>query len=1162
MKTFLHYCLSALTTSVFTITIPAQVPSITGFSPTSGPVGTTVTIINFLNTIMKKNFILLCFILLVTRALSQPGSNDPTFNPTDRGFGSGDGANSTIYTTSIQSDGKIVITGSFTSYNGTTRSGIARLNTDGSLDAGFNPGTGANSYIKTIAIQSDGKIVIGGEFTSYTGTARNHIARLNTDGSLDASFNSGTGANSDIYITAIQSDGKIIIGGNFTSYNGTARNSIARLDTDGSLDASFNPGTGANSYIKTIAIQVDEKIIIGGNFTSYNETANSFIARVNTNGTLDAGFNPGIGANRYIETTAIQSDGKIIIGGGFTSYNGTARNRIARLNADGTLDAGFNPGTGANATIYTTTIQRDGKIIIGGGFTSYNETASPFIARLNTNGTLDAGFNPGIGANSSVYTTSLQRDGKIIIGGQFTSYNGTAGNYIARLNTNGSLDAGFNPGTGANSSIYTTLIQSDGKIIIGGEFTSYNGTARNRIARLNTDGTLDAGFNPGTAANYVIRTTAIQSDGKIIIGGWFTSYDGTARNRIARLNTDGTLDAGFNPGTGANSFIQTTAIQSDGKIIIGGYFDSYNGTARNRIARLNTDGSLDAGFNPGTGANSYIFTTAIQSDGKIIIGGTFTSYNGTVRNRIARLNADGSLDAGFNPPIGTNYGIQTTAIQSDGKIIIGGGFPFGTVTNPIARLNTDGSLDAGFNPGSKAGDGIYTTAIQSDGKIIVGGWFTSFNGTPRNNIARLNTDGTLDAGFNPGTGANDEIRTTAIQSDGKIVIGGDFTSYNGTGRNRVARVIGNAVSCTPPNFVNNGLIVLDATCNNNDGNINIIPTSGTAPFMYSINGGVTYVIGPNAGRGFQNLPSGTYKLRLKDAKGCESAIVEREVRLICTTPCTPPAFVNNGLIVLDATCANNDGNINIIPTSGTAPFMYSINGGVTYVPGRNAGYGFQNLPSGTYFLRLKDAKGCESAIVEKQVKLICASSCTPPTFVNNGLIVLDASCGKSDGSISIIPTSGIAPFMYSINGGATYVAGPNAGYGFQNLQAGTYQLRLRDSRGCESTIVERTVRNYYNCPGTVSSNSFEASSVLSNKDVVSAYPNPNSGQFKLLLQNFQSPKAEVLIYDAKGTLIQKRSLNLTQNTVADFDLKSKAAGLYLIKVVSASGIKNMKVMVQ
>jgi hypothetical protein len=242
--------------------------------------------------------------------------------------------------------------------------------------------------------------------------------------------------------------------------------------------------------------------------------------------------------------------------------------------------------------------------------------------------------------------------------------------------------------------------------------------------------------------------------------------------------------------------------------------------------------------------------------------------------------------------------------------------------------------------------------------------------------------------------------------------------------------------------------------------------------------------------------------------------------------------------------------------------MYSINGGVTYVAGPNAGYGFQNLPSGTYKLRLKDAKGCESAIVERQVKLLC-TTCTPPTFVNNGLIVLDASCGKSDGAINIIPTSGTPPFMYSINGGATYVAGPNAGYGFQNLPAGTYKLRLKDSRGCESAIVERTVRNYYNCPGiTASSNTFEAPLASSNKDVLSTYPNPNKGQFKLLLQNFASQKAEVVILDAKGTVVQKRTLNLSQSTIADFDLKGKARGLYYLKAMTDEGTRVLKVVIQ
>ena len=258
----------------------------------------------------------------------------------------------------------------------------------------------------------------------------------------------------------------------------------------------------------------------------------------------------------------------------------------------------------------------------------------------------------------------------------------------------GTIDATFNPGTGAtntagNSNVRTTSIQSDGKIIIGGQFSSYNGIARNRIARLNTDGTLDATFNPGTGANYYVSTTSIQSDGKIIIGGWFTSYNGIVRNRIARLNTDGTLDATFDQGTGADNVVSTTSIQSDGKIIIGGNFTSYNGIAINRIARLNTNGTLDTSFNPGTGANGYgVGTTSIQSDGKIIIGGAFTSYNDIARNSIARINGGNELNTSDfeknniviypNPThsvlnLSVNEGIsldKVTIVDSTGKVVL------------------------------------------------------------------------------------------------------------------------------------------------------------------------------------------------------------------------------------------------------------------------------------------------------------------------------------------------------------------------------------------------------------------------------------------------------------------------------------------------------------
>jgi uncharacterized delta-60 repeat protein len=814
---------------------------------------------------MTKLFIPLLFVIALLPAIntySQDGANDPTFNSSDIGFGYGDGANSTIYTTTLQSDGKIIIGGQFASYDGSAKNFIARLNTDGSLDNTFNVGTGFNNTVLTTAVQSDGKIIIGGFFTSYNGTATNYIVRLNIDGSLDNTFNPGIGFNYYVRTTVIQSNGKIIVGGDFTSYNGTARNHITRLNTDGSIDNTFNPGTGFNSYVFTTAIQKHGKIIIGGDFTSYNGTAKNRIVRLNTDGSLDNTFNVGTGFNGTALTTAIQRDGKIIVGGCFSSYNGTAENRIARLNADGSIDNAFNIGTGFDNPVLTTAIQSDGKIIVGGYFTSCNLTVINRIARLNADGSIDNTFNPGIGfnINSIVYTTPIQIDGKIIVGGYFTNSNGSAKNFIARLNTDGSIDNTFNPGTGFDNPVLTTAIQSDGKIIVGGYFTRYNGAARNYIARLNTDGSLDNTFNSGTEFNSQVYTIAIQSDGKIIIGGAFASYNGSAKNFIARLNTDGSLDNAFNVGTGFNDAALTSVIQSDGKILIGGYFTSYNGTARNFIARLNTDGSIDNTFNHGAGFNWYVFTTAIQSDGKIIVGGEFASYNGTARNHISRLNIDGSIDNTFTPGIGINNYVYTTAIQSDGKILIGGlSTTYNGLAPYLARLNSDGTLDNTFIPGTGFGKSVFTIAIQSDGKIIIGGEFTSYNGTAINNIARLNTDGSLDVDFNVGVGTNNSIRTTTIQSEGKIIIGGEFTAYAGTGRNRIARI-------------NNRVSVTNITSYAQAGGLSVFPNPNNGDFTICLNKEETFSLLNNLGQTVQTITLNKGNNNSANITGIESGI--------------------------------------------------------------------------------------------------------------------------------------------------------------------------------------------------------------------------------------------------------------------------------------------------
>lgn len=742
---------------------------------------------------MKHFTLLFATLFLWAVAMAQPGTLDPSFNPGDAGFGLGDGANSFTYFSIPQASGQIYLGGNFTTYNGAAANRLARLNADGTLDATFNTATGAGAAPLGAAVQTDGKIVLGGEFTAYGGTPRNRIARANTNGTNDATFTPGTGANDRVFAVAIQSDGKIIIAGDFTDYNGTGRTRIARLNTDGTLDGTFNPGAGANGRIREAIIRPDGKILIAGAFTGYDGSGRNRIALLNDNGTLDFGFNPGAGADGEIFGMALQPDGKIVITGEFANYDGTGRVRIARLESSGNLDTGFNPGAGFNFTAYKPAVQADGKVVVGGAFTTFDGNTVNGIARLNANGSHDATYLTGAGATDILFHVALQTDGKAVLSGNFTALGTTQAIRAGRLNTNGTTDTVFNPGSGTNGGTIRAIAkQTDNKIISVGDFFGHNGSGANRIARLNYDGTFDAAYSTGGGAGGGIFALALQTDNKALIGGSFTAFDGTSRNRVARINTNGSLDGTFIPGTGANNTVRALAIQADGKIIIAGDFTSYNGTGRTRIARLNADGSLDGTFNPGAGANNSIRAMVIQPDGKIIIAGGFTTYDGTGRNRLARLNTDGTLDGTFAPTTGANNFVHALALQADGKVIIGGIFATynGTARNRIARVNANGTLDGAFAVGTGFNNSVFALALQADGKVIVGGQYTSYNATARNRIARLLTTGAIDVSFNPGSGAGDIINAVCLQTNEKILIGGDFFSYNGTGRNRIARVMG------------------------------------------------------------------------------------------------------------------------------------------------------------------------------------------------------------------------------------------------------------------------------------------------------------------------------------------------------------------------------------
>lgn len=759
---------------------------------------------------MKNIIILIIALFNVSLNAQQAGSLDTSFNPNDVGFDLWDGFNNYVRSTAIQTDGKIILVGDFTTYKDLYVNNIIRLNNDGSVDSTFNLFDFTNYFttysISTIRIQTDGKILIGGRLNQSSNTA--FCARLNSDGTFDPYFPlinppSGSLASLDVY--AIQSDGKIIASGP----GGFTEPAIYRYNTDGSLDTTFS-GPNNASGIKSVDIQSDGKIIVGGSFAlmNYNNgniTVNN-IFRLNQDGSHDVSFNTGtgflLGTSDYgsdVSAIKILNDGKILVGGTFNNFNGNSVKGLVKLNPDGSLDSSFNyfvNGSNPYVIIKNISVLPDNKIIIISG--SLYSPAN--VSRLNSDGSIDSTFNLKLNLNlnkpffyeSFITSQNIQSDGKILIGGYFDIYDGVGRKNLIRFNQDGTLDSSFSTGigTGANNYINDIVIQPNSQMIIGGYFTAYNGIVRKKIARIDVNGNLDVSFNPEFSLSSEIKLLALQNDGKIFVAGIFGNVNNTQTKPLVRLNSDGSLDSSFNFfKTGG---IKSLAIQTDGKVLVGGGLGSVvSATSIDQsITRLNADGSKDMGFS--VTSNNQVYTCAIQNDGKIIIGGNFTTINGVAKKGIARLNVDGSLDLSFDPvftQINQNQYVSSICIQDDGKVIIYSQM----LSNPILnnylfRVDTNGVTDTSFNSGIGPNNIVNKILYQPDGKITLVGAFTKYDNIINNNIVRINSDGSLDNEFNIGNGGNNIIYSAALEGNDKVMIVGAFTGYDGVGRNRIAKI--------------------------------------------------------------------------------------------------------------------------------------------------------------------------------------------------------------------------------------------------------------------------------------------------------------------------------------------------------------------------------------
>ena len=727
----------------------------------------------------------------------------------------------------------LYVAGNFTTYKQPVYTRILCTDLSGSVDTTFNMGsTGANNSVFCMVTQSDGKIIMGGNFTAYSGSSSPYIARINLNGTLDTTFNVGVGFNSTVYDLKLQSDGKVIVTGAFTSYSGSTRNRIARLNTNGTYDTTYNIGTGLNQNGFAVAIQSDDKaVIVGNSMTTYSGSAiGTGSLRINTNGTLDTTFNNGTG---FTATTLvgyavdIQSDGKIVIGHGATQYSGSTVTRLMRLNTNGTVDSSFNPGV-INGSVNAVKIQPDQKILIAGGFTSVSGSTQSSIARILSNGNRDASYNVGAGINSVIANAingfSLDSTGNVYIGNNFTTYSGSTVNRFVKTSPSGTIDLTFNTGSvafngqstrGFNSGVWTTLV-SGSRLYLGGSFTLYDAPPYNRIIKLDNTGSIDTTFNMGAGFNNIVYGMVTQSDAKLIVGGDFSTYSGSSVSRITRLNVSGTRDTSFNVGTGANGAVYDFEIQSDGKIVAVGNFTTYSGSSSPGIVRINTDGTRDATFVVGTGfTGGTPLSIAMQSDGKfIVVGNNFTAYSGSSRTRIARINTDGTLDTTYNVGTGFSNEAYSVVIQSDDKTIVGGAFTTysGSSVTRLVKINTNGTRDLTFNPGTSNGN-IFTLKLLNNDSLLVGGAFTTYSGSAANRLVKVNSNnGSIDNSFVAGTGPSGwttlSVGAISLDKNNNPYIANNFITYSGSIVNYIAKLNAsgslNTSFTSAPTFNNTG----------------------------------------------------------------------------------------------------------------------------------------------------------------------------------------------------------------------------------------------------------------------------------------------------------------------------------------------------------------------
>ena len=524
----------------------------------------------------------------------------------------------------------------------------------------------------------------------------------------------------------------------------------------------------------------------------------------------------------------------------------------------------------------------------------------------------------------------------------------------------GSVDTNFlagGYGIEPNAKLHTILVETNtGAMYLGGAFTEFNGEVHHRFMKMDITGAPINSFNNqyiGPAGE--VFAIALQSDGKVLAAGRFNNIKpntGTTpttnpHKGLVRFNTDGTLDTTFNRGPGINQGpgpnvvnCNEVEVQPDGKIIVAGTFTSWTGDDNvahlaNQMVRLNEDGTVDTTFSTGSlGFSSLsgnpIESIALQTDGKILVGGNYSALNGVSQGGISRLNADGSLDTGFvNGGSTGNVGnIRDIQILPDGKILVAGDirqWEGTSINSRMVRLNPNGSLDTTWGVGLIINSEIRSVNVQPDGKILLTGVFELVNGTSRPGAARLNADGTLDTTFDPEQGSDDQVNDSALDTNQDLVIVGEFLNWNTlTNFTGITRLNTGFITNRPPLIVSNPVSLV---VTNGDPATFSVTTTGTGPLFYqwkkngvAMSGQTSRILNFAAA---QVTDQAAYKVCVTNSAG---QVESQEATLTVIVPNSPPSIITQPQSQIVKENTNNV--VFFVTTGGSTPqtFQWFKNG--------------------------------------------------------------------------------------------------------------------------------------------------------------------------------------------------------------------------------------------